>query len=151
MRNRGGGQKNTQFYRSIGIEPDVVTPDDVRCDDKLNIDLFDLSPEIEAPYLPANVRDVAEYAETKIDLTYLGNYANGTIGDLREAAEILRRQQVADGTKLIIVPAMGKVYQQAMGNGLLKIFVDSDTVVKQSTWVFVPVCFLVCLVKERQP
>lgn len=123
-----------KFYRSIGVEPEIVVPDeDAVYESELNIDLDKLSPRIAVPYSPANVHDVSEIEGTKVDQAYLGNCANGTIGDLREAAEILRGRRVAEGTKLIIVPATRKIYRQAMAEGLLKIFSDAGAVVGPST------------------
>lgn len=123
-----------RFYRSIGIEPEIVTPDnDAVYESELNIDLTELTPRIAAPYSPANVHDISEFVGTKVDQAYLGNCANGTIGDLREAAKILKGHQVAERTKLIIVPATRKIYQQAMSEGLLKIFSDSGAIIAPST------------------
>lgn len=123
-----------RFYRSIGIEPEIVVPDnDAVYESELNIDLTELTPRIAAPYSPANVHDISEFVGTKVDQAYLGNCANGTIGDLREAAKILKGHQVAERTKLIIVPATRKIYQQAMSEGLLKIFSDSGAIIAPST------------------
>ena len=54
------------------------------------IDLDELPPLIALPHLPGNVAPVSEAAGVKIDQVYIGNCANGTMTDLRQAAEILR-------------------------------------------------------------
>ncbi|MHB1709088.1 MAG: aconitase/3-isopropylmalate dehydratase large subunit family protein [Thermoplasmataceae archaeon] len=123
-----------RYFRSIGVEPDIVTPDDdARYESEINVDLLELTPKIAAPYSPANVHDISEFVGTKIDQAYLGNCANGTIGDLREAAEILKGRQVAEGTRLIIIPATRRIYQQAMSEGLLRIFSDAGAVIGPPT------------------
>ena len=122
------------FYRSMGTYPEIVVPDnDATYESELHIDLAELTPRIAAPYSPANVHDISEFVGTRIDQAYLGNCANGTIGDLREAAAILKGHQVAESTKLIIVPATRRIYRQAMSEGLLQIFSDSGAIIAPST------------------
>ncbi len=56
----------------------------------LTIDLDGLEPLVALPHLPGNVVPVTEAAGIKIDQVYIGNCSNGTMTDLRQAAEILR-------------------------------------------------------------
>ncbi|KAA8921867.1 3-isopropylmalate dehydratase large subunit, partial [Thermoplasma sp.] len=98
-------------------------------DQRLDIDLDSLGPQIAVPYSPANVHNVREYVGTRVDQVYIGNCANGTITDLREAAEILRNRTVAKGVKLIIVPGSRDIYRQAIKEGLIDIFLDAGAVI----------------------
>ena len=52
---------------------------------------------------------------------YIGNCSNGTITDLRQAAQILKGRSVAPDTRLIVVPATSAIYRQAAREGLLEI------------------------------
>ncbi len=97
------------------------------------IDLDGLGPLIALPHLPGNVAEVGAAGGIKVDQVYIGNCANGTMTDLRQAAHMLRGRKVADGTRLIIVPASRRVYKQALGEGLLDIFVDAGAVVSTPT------------------
>ncbi|MGC8608244.1 MAG: 3-isopropylmalate dehydratase large subunit [Thermoplasmata archaeon] len=108
---------------------------DVRSDEgahfaqRVNVDLDSLRPQIAVPYSPANVHDVRECAGVRVDQVYIGNCANSTITDLREAAEILRNRTVAKNVKLIIVPGSRNVYKQALKEGLIDIFLDAGAVI----------------------
>lgn len=59
---------------------------------------------------------------TKIDVAFIGSCTNGRMSDLREAARVAEGGHVADGVKAIVVPGSQLVRQQAMEEGLDKIF-----------------------------
>ena len=58
----------------------------------------------------------------KIDVAFIGSCTNGRISDLREAAAIAQGRKVAAGVKALVVPGSQLVRQQAMSEGLDKIF-----------------------------
>jgi 3-isopropylmalate/(R)-2-methylmalate dehydratase large subunit len=58
----------------------------------------------------------------KIDVAFIGSCTNGRISDLREAAAIVKGKRVAPGVKALVVPGSQLVRQQAMQEGLDKIF-----------------------------
>jgi 3-isopropylmalate/(R)-2-methylmalate dehydratase large subunit len=59
---------------------------------------------------------------TKIDVAFIGSCTNGRISDLREAAVIAKGRKVASGVKALVVPGSQLVRQQAMAEGLDKVF-----------------------------
>lgn len=61
----------------------------------------------------------------KIDVAFIGSCTNGRISDLREAAAIARGRKVAAGVKALVVPGSQLVRQQAMAEGLDKIFEEA--------------------------
>jgi 3-isopropylmalate/(R)-2-methylmalate dehydratase large subunit len=69
----------------------------------------------------------------KIDQAYIGNCGNGTMTDLRQAAEVLRGRQLAPGVRAIIVPASQAIYREAMAEGLLDVFVEAGAMVSTPT------------------
>ncbi|MGC8635096.1 MAG: 3-isopropylmalate dehydratase large subunit [Candidatus Limnocylindrales bacterium] len=58
----------------------------------------------------------------RVDVVFLGSCTNGRIGDLREAAEVLRGHRVAAGTRLLVVPGSQQVKAQAEREGLDEVF-----------------------------
>lgn len=100
---------------------------------KVRIDLDSLSPLISLPHSPGNVVTVDEAKGRRIDQVYIGNCANGTMTDLRQTAEMLRRHKVHPDTRAIIVPASQEVYREAMAEGLLDLFVEAGAVVSTPT------------------
>ncbi len=59
---------------------------------------------------------------TKIDVAFIGSCTNGRISDLREAAQVARGKHVAPDVKALVVPGSQLVREQAMREGLDKIF-----------------------------
>jgi 3-isopropylmalate/(R)-2-methylmalate dehydratase large subunit len=100
---------------------------------ELGIDLATLGPLIALPHLPGNVVPIAEAIGTKIDQAYIGNCSNGTMTDLRQAAEILRGRHVHPDCRLIVVPATQRIYREAMREGLLDVFVEAGAMVSTPT------------------
>ncbi|MEI4272797.1 3-isopropylmalate dehydratase large subunit [Klenkia sp. LSe6-5] len=60
--------------------------------------------------------------EIGVDTVFLGSCTNGRIEDLRVAAELLRGQHVAEGTRMLVVPGSVAVKQQAEEEGLDAVF-----------------------------
>jgi 3-isopropylmalate/(R)-2-methylmalate dehydratase large subunit len=72
-----------------------------------------------------NYMELAEgspIAGIKIDVAFIGSCTNGRISDLRQAADIARGQQVAEGVKAIVVPGSQLVRDQAMAERLHEVF-----------------------------
>tara|TARA_Y100000590_G_scaffold206174_1_gene233693 strand:+ start:1221 stop:2624 length:1404 start_codon:yes stop_codon:yes gene_type:complete len=63
--------------------------------------------------------------DIKIDRIFIGSCTNGRIGDLREAAKILKGKKIAQHINAMVVPGSGLVKQQAEEEGIDKIFKDS--------------------------
>jgi len=59
---------------------------------------------------------------TRIDVAFIGSCTNSRISDLREAARVVQGHKVAAHVKAIVVPGSQLVRQQAMEEGLDRIF-----------------------------
>ncbi|MEJ5998745.1 3-isopropylmalate dehydratase large subunit [Corynebacterium sp. H130] len=62
--------------------------------------------------------------EIKIDTVFVGSCTNGRIEDLRTAAEIVRGRTIAAETRMLVVPGSARVREQAVAEGLDKVFED---------------------------
>ena len=83
---------------------------------------------------PGNVVPLDEVARArKIDQVYIGNCSNGTMTDLRQAAEMLRGREVHPRRRAIVVPATQRVYREALAEGLLDVFVEAGAMVSTPT------------------
>ena len=58
----------------------------------------------------------------KIDVVFIGSCTNSRLGDLREAARVLRGRRVAAGVKALVVPGSQQVKKQAEAEGLDRVF-----------------------------
>tara|TARA_B100000686_G_C16794246_1_gene981088 strand:- start:1723 stop:3126 length:1404 start_codon:yes stop_codon:yes gene_type:complete len=63
--------------------------------------------------------------DIKIDRIFIGSCTNGRIGDLRDAAKIIKGRKIAQHVNAMVVPGSGLVKQQAEQEGIDKIFKDS--------------------------
>ena len=61
----------------------------------------------------------------KIDVVFIGSCTNSRLGDLREAAKVLRGRRVAAGVKALVVPGSQQVKKQAEAEGLDQVFRDA--------------------------
>ena len=100
---------------------------------ELEIDLAALEPLVAVPHLPGNVEAVRDVGTVAVDQVYIGNCANGTITDLRQAASILAGRRVHPRTRAIVVPATQAIWRQAADEGLLDQFVEAGVMVSTPT------------------
>jgi 3-isopropylmalate/(R)-2-methylmalate dehydratase large subunit len=100
---------------------------------RLSIDLSALEPLVALPHLPGNVVAVSDAPRVPVDQVYIGNCANGTLTDLRQAASILRGRHVHPRTRAIVVPATQAIWREAAAEGLLDAFVEAGAMVSTPT------------------
>jgi 3-isopropylmalate/(R)-2-methylmalate dehydratase large subunit len=100
---------------------------------ELRVDLDSLEPLVAAPHSPGNVKPLAEVVGTHVQQVYIGNCANGTMTDLRQAAEILAGRTIHPRTRVVVVPATQAIYREAMAEGLLDTFVQAGAMVSTPT------------------
>jgi 3-isopropylmalate/(R)-2-methylmalate dehydratase large subunit len=60
-----------------------------------------------------------------VDVVFIGSCTNSRIGDLRQAASVLRGRKVAEGTRLLVVPGSEDVRRQAEAEGLDRVFKEA--------------------------
>jgi 3-isopropylmalate/(R)-2-methylmalate dehydratase large subunit len=99
----------------------------------LDFDMTELVPYVTYGYKPDCVKPAIEMAGTKIDQVYIGTCTNGRIEDLRQAAEILRGRKIADSLRGIVSPATPKIFQEALAEGIIQIFMDAGFCVTNPT------------------
>ena len=113
-------------YRRVLADRDAVYSD------FRTYDGAQIVPVVAKPYLPSNVVPASEL-HMEIDQAYLGSCTNGRIEDLRISAKMLRGRKVHPGVRMIVVPATKEVFDQAMKEGLLRIFSDAGAFVSGPT------------------
>ena len=106
---------------------------DARYSDVNEYDAGSLEPVVALPHSPGNVIPVNEATDISIDQVVIGSCTNGRIEDLRVAAEVLRNHSIADGVRMIVIPATQAIYRQAMQEGLLEVFLDARAAISTPT------------------
>ena len=91
----------------------------------------DLEPVVAKPFSPENITIVREAPSVELDKSYIGSCTGAKYEDLVAVAKILKGRKVTIRTE--ILPAAISIYQRAMENGLLKIFLDAGATVGPPT------------------
>jgi len=97
-------------------------------EEEYEYDASEIVPVVAEPHLPENVKP-AEEVDIEIDQAYLGSCTNGRLEDLRIAARILKGRKVHPDVRMIVVPASKRVYESALKEGLIDIFLEADAYV----------------------
>jgi 3-isopropylmalate/(R)-2-methylmalate dehydratase large subunit len=125
---------------------ELRSDDGAAFDTEVEIDARELSPQVTWGTNPAMVTDVTaavpeprgpgeeralEYMalaagtpmqEIELDRVFIGSCTNSRIGDLREAAEVVRGRRVAASVDAMVVPGSQQVKAQAEAEGLDEVF-----------------------------
>ena len=96
-------------------------------------DISQLEPVVALPHTPENVRPVAELTHITIDQVVVGSCTNGRLEDLRQAAAILKGRKVAPEVRCVIIPATQAIYQEALRQGLIEVFIEAEAAVSTPT------------------
>ena len=131
------------------VEP-IDSDPDAKYADAMTIDLASLEPCVAFPHKPANVTPVFRVPEMiarsqqsptpdfcavdsdKITDAFLGACTNGRYEDLVAGAEVLRGNRVHPDVNLIVIPASRKIYERAMDEGILQVFIKAGANVESS-------------------
>ena len=107
-----------------------VLPDaDAVYEKVIEIDVSRLEPQVACPHAVDNVKSVGEVAGTAVQQVVIGSCTNGRLDDLEIAARIIKGRTVAQGTRMLVFPASGRIYAQAFEAGYLQELMKAGAVV----------------------
>ena len=106
---------------------------DAEYDAVMTHDVGNLEPMVTFGFKPDQVTPVREMAGTPVDQIYIGSCTNGRIEDLRVAARVLDGNKISDQVRGIVSPATPKIYEQALQEGILQIFLSAGFCVTNPT------------------
>lgn len=128
-----GDRETVRYLREeAGVKGQIqlVTPDlDAMYDQTIEIDVSKLEPQIACPHTVDNVKPISTVRGTKINQVVIGSCTNGRLDDLEVAAKILIGKKVAKDTRMLIFPASGRIYAQALAKGFIGTFMKAGAVV----------------------
>ncbi len=131
------------------VEP-IDSDPDASYAETYTIDLSSLEPTVAFPHKPANATPISQLQEMiersqreptpdfipvdddTITDAFLGSCTNARYEDLVAGAEVMRGNKVHPDVNLIVIPASRKVYERAMDEGLLQVFVKAGANVESS-------------------
>ncbi len=85
---------------------------------RVSVDASELRPMVARPHRVDDVVAVDELGDVPVDQAFIGTCTNGRLEDLQAVHRVLRGRRVADGTRLLIVPASSRVLEDAVRTGL---------------------------------
>jgi 3-isopropylmalate/(R)-2-methylmalate dehydratase large subunit len=126
--------KETARYlrEEAGVKGKVtaVVPDkDATYERTIEINVSKLEPQIACPHTVDNVKPVASVRGTKVQQIVIGSCTNGRLDDLAMAAGILKGKKVSQDTRMLVFPASGRIYAQALAKGYIGTFMKAGAVV----------------------
>lgn len=96
------------------------------------VDISTFVPMISRPGKPHDSVQISPNEKIKIDSAFIGSCTNGRLDDLRAAASVMKGRKIAPGVILKIVPSTDEIWQEALEEGLIKIFKDAGALVSNA-------------------
>ncbi len=118
--------KTGKQYEPVQADPDAIYRE------RFDIDISTFIPMVAKPGHPHDDTSVDSVKGEKIDSGFIGSCTNGRIEDLRVVSGILKNRKVAPGVVLKIVPATDEIWNQALNEGLIKVFKDAGALVSNA-------------------
>ncbi len=124
-------QKTTRFLKGRVKSPIKPLKSDPHAEyeEIIEFEVGGLEPQVACPHFVDNVKPVSDVKGIEIDQVFLGSCTNGRLEDLRAAAKILKRNKISPNVRMIVIPASKEVYNAALKEGLIEIFIKSGCLV----------------------
>jgi homoaconitate hydratase family protein len=95
----------------------------------ITVEMDRLVPQVACPYSTDQVVPVHKAQGIRIDQAFIGSCTNGRLEDLQAASRILYGKKVSPHVRLLVTPASNRIYEQAMAEGLLEIFLQAGAII----------------------
>ena len=110
-----------------------LAPDpDARYEREIAVDVSSLPPQIACPHTVDNVKPIDAVRGVGVDQIVIGSCTNGRLDDIEIAARILAGKKVSRRVRLLVFPASGRVYRQALERGYVATLMNAGAVVMNS-------------------
>lgn len=112
-----------EYLSSIGVKESDYDPlwadEDAEYARELTYDMAKVEPVVALPHTVDNVKPVREVQGVEMHQFLLGTCTNGRLSDFQAAADILDGKRVADGARLLVLPASREIFEAAMERGII--------------------------------
>ena len=108
---------------AFGPDPDAVY------ERVIEVDASTLIPQIACPHTVDNVKSVVAVAGTAVQQIVIGSCTNGRLDDIEVAAKILAGKKIARGVRMLVFPASGRIFREAMKADYLMTLMEAGAVV----------------------
>ena len=125
-----------RYLREVaGIGEDLprLSPDpDAAYTRVVEMDATQLGPQIACPHAVDNVKPVEAVEGTPIQQVVIGSCTNGRLDDIEIAARTLRGRKVARSVRMLVFPASGRIFREALEAGYVSTLMEAGAVVANS-------------------
>ncbi|MFN2120329.1 MAG: 3-isopropylmalate dehydratase large subunit [Anaerolineales bacterium] len=125
-----------RYLREVaGIGEDLprLSPDpDAAYTKVVEMDATQLGPQIACPHAVDNVKPVEAVEGTPIQQVVIGSCTNGRLDDIEIAARTLRGRKVARSVRMLVFPASGRIFREALEAGYVSTLMEAGAVVANS-------------------
>lgn len=98
----------------------------------IKIDASEIKHTVSCPHTVDNTKTIDDLDRIKVNQVFVGTCTNGRIEDLRTVAKILKGKKVHPDVRMLIAPASRDVFKQALKEGLIETFVESNAAILTS-------------------
>ncbi len=88
-----------------------------------------LEPYVACPHSMDNVAPLSQIAGTRVQQAFIGTCTNGRLEDIAAAAQVVEGRHVANGTRLLVIPASSEVLQAALKLGYIQTLVEAGATI----------------------
>jgi homoaconitase/3-isopropylmalate dehydratase large subunit len=111
---------------TFGPDPDAFY------DRVIEVNVSKLEPQIACPHTVDNVKPVSEVAGKAVQQIVIGSCTNGRLDDIEIAASILKGKKVACSVRMLVFPASGRIFREAMARGYIATLMEAGALVANS-------------------
>jgi 3-isopropylmalate/(R)-2-methylmalate dehydratase large subunit len=111
---------------AFGPDPDAAY------DRIIEIDVSTLEPQIACPHTVDNVKPVSEVTGKIVQQIVIGSCTNGRLDDIEIAANILKGKKVARSVRMLVFPASGRIFREAIARGYIATLMEAGALVANS-------------------
>lgn len=126
-------EETIRYLREVaGVQDEIqmINPDaDAVYERELTIDISTLEPQVACPHTVDNVKPISDVVGVKVNQIVLGSCTNGRLEDLETAAKILKGKKIARGVRMLVFPASGRIYREAIRRGYILDLMEAGAVV----------------------
>jgi len=123
------------LHKEAGVRGKIKTfgPDaDANYDRTIEIDVSKLAPQIACPHTVDNVKSIEEVEGKKVHQIVIGSCTNGRLDDIEIASRLLAGKKVSRNVRMLVFPASGRIYRQALKKGYVAKLMAAGAVVMNS-------------------
>ena len=106
----------------------VESDADAVFENRLQINLADLSPQLALPGGPDKAADISVAEGRPIDHAFLGACGSGMFEDFALAARMIGDQRIAPNVRFIVVPGTNRIANEMAEKGLTRTFLDAGAI-----------------------